>query len=249
MAQGYGEVARSNSPGLAFRLAALNLLRVRRVVRLRMFDFDITLRTGTPDLLVATESLGSELDSVTRDFTARQPGLIIDGGGYIGTAAIKLARHYPDCPVVCIEPSSANLEILRANTAPYPNITVLHAALAASEADVVLRDPGRLNWGFTIVAEPSDRHRILETVRATTVERILSERGADRLFILKLDIEGAEVEVLRQSAGWMSRTDAIIIELHEWLVEGCESVFAAATLGRRNSVLPGEKVLSLREVA
>lgn len=245
-AHSYGEIARANSPGLALKLAALNLFRVRRVLHVRIFDFEVTLRSGTPDLSVAVESLGHELDPVTRDLTTGNRGLIIDGGGYIGTAAIKLARHYPDCPVVCVEPSSANLEILRANIAPYPNITVLHSALAAAETDVVLRDPGRLNWGFTIIAEPDQHDRVLETVRATTIEQILADRGADHVFILKLDIEGAEVEVLRHSAGWMPRTDVIIIELHEWIIAGCEAVFTAATAGRKNKVLPGEKVLSLR---
>ena len=49
-------------------------------------------------------------------------GLIIDAGGYLGTAAIAFSEAYPDATVVTIEPSPENFALLVQNTAAYPNI-------------------------------------------------------------------------------------------------------------------------------
>ena len=60
----------------------------------------------------------------------------------------------------------------------------------------------------------------------------------------ELDVEGAERDILASSGGWMGRTAIVIAELHEHLLPGCAGAFAAATAGRRNRRLPGEKWLS-----
>ena len=239
------DVARSNSLGAMLHLVWCNTFKIKRRVRLKINGFDINLRAGTPDFSVAIESLGREFEPVTAGFAHENGALIIDAGGYIGTAAIKLATAYPACRIVCIEPSSENLELLKLNVAAYPNISVMKAALAANGTEVALRDPGRKAWGFTIIAEPDQSDRVLETVPAVTIENILAQHGRERVFILKLDVEGAEAELFHNSRGWMSRTDILIAELHEWLIEGSEAAFRAATGGRANTFMPGEKVLSL----
>jgi hypothetical protein len=57
-------------------------------------------------------------------------------------------------------------------------------------------------------------------------------------------VEGAEREILKASADWMDRTEIVIAELHEKIAPGAEAAFAAATAGRVNRWLPGEKVMS-----
>ena len=243
---GFVDLWRSNSPGFALRLFTYNLLGIKRVFRAQLYGFEVSLRSGTPDLLVAMESLGRELEPVTSCYGKHEAALIIDAGGYIGTAAMKLARSYPECQIVCLEPSSENLALLRINVATYPNIKVVQAALAATESQVTLRYPGRKQWGFTIIAESDDSDHAIESVKTTTIDKILVDENRDRLFILKLDIEGAEAEIFGNSDGWIARTDIIIAELHEWLMPGAEAAFHTATEGRQNRFMPGEKVVSLR---
>ena len=242
---GLHRVSTFNSLGLALQLTLYNLLGIRRLFRLRLYQFEVWIRSGTPDLVVAMESLGSELEIVTRGIAAPDAALIIDAGGYIGTSAIKLATAFPGCRIISIEPSSENLAVLRRNVAAYANISVVHAALAATASGATLRPAGRGEWGFTIVPA-SGTGSAIEQVATTTIETLLDEQQADRLFVLKLDVEGAELEILQDSRGWMARTDIVIAELHEKLAPGVEGAFAAATAGRTNQHLPGEKLLSLR---
>jgi FkbM family methyltransferase len=232
-----------NGPGLAVRVTASNLLRVRGLVEVRLFGFTVTLRTGTPDLMVALDGLGEELAPVLG--YPDPAGLIIDAGGYIGTAALRLARAYPRSRVICLEPAAENLAMLRRNVGAVGNIVVVQAALAATAGEATLHDPGAGEWGFSLLA--GETHRPLGAVPTVTVEAILAHEERDRLFLLKLDVEGAESEILAASAGWIERTDILVAELHERLAPGVTVTFARITAGRINRALPGEKVVSVRK--
>ena len=246
-ALGLHRVTVFNSPGLALQLTAYNLLGIKRRFDLRLYDFHIAIRSGTPDLVVAMESLGAELEVITKGVEPPVGGLIIDAGGYIGTSAIKLATAFPGCKIISIEPSTENLAVLRKNVASFPNISVRHAALATDNSGAVLRTAGSGEWGFTILAnvEAGTPGNEIERIPTTTIEQILAHEQQDRLFVLKLDVEGAELAILAEARPWMSRTDIVIAELHEKLAPGVEVAFNAATMGRANRRLPGEKVLSL----
>jgi FkbM family methyltransferase len=231
---------RFNGPRLALRLTLCNLLGIRRVFAVRLHGFTLFLRSGTPDLAVALDSLGGEFSPLAG--VPDPGGLIIDAGGYIGTAARKFAALFPRCRIVCLEPAAENLDLLRRNVGSIPNIRVLQAALAATRGEAILYDAGSGEWGFSTTGGG----KVLGAVPAVTVEDILAHEACDRLFLLKLDVEGAEKDIFEASGGWMDRTDIVIAELHEPLAPGAGAAFEAATAGRRNTRLPGEKVMSLR---
>ena len=211
----------------------------------RLGGVTVWLRTATSDVYAAVDSLGKEFEPAIALLPPTHNGLVIDAGGYIGTAAIKLARAFPHARIVTIEPSSDNLAILRRNVAGFANIEVVHAALAARSGEVLLKDPGRAHWGFSILEDARGRHRPLETVPALSLGDLLAQHAADTVALLKLDIEGAEAELLGAASGWLSRVDVLIAELHGWIVPDVEARWAAAVAGRHNSHPPGEKVMSV----
>lgn len=200
----------------------------------------VEIRTPSPDLMVALESLGDEFAPVLG--RPDPGGLIVDAGGYIGTAALKLAAAFPASRIVCLEPSVQNRALLRRNVAGIANMEIWPVALAAIDAAMTLRDAGRGEWGYSVLAAGAP----LEAIEAIGIETLLARAAADRIFILKLDIEGAERDLLAAAAPWIDRVDILVAELHEGLAPGAEAAFAAATQGRRNTLLPGEKVMSVR---
>ena len=239
-ARGFTQLWRDSGPALATFVTAANLARYRRNVWVRLHGFTIEIRTGTPDLMVALDSLGPEFDAVTG--LPEPGGLIVDAGGYIGTAALRLATTFPKSRVMAVEPARDNRALLRRNVEDLPNVEIIGAALAPAEGEVSLSDPGAGEWGFSTVAGG----RLIDTVPAVTVESLMARAGVDRIFLLKLDIEGAEKAVLESSGGWMDRTEIVIAELHEAIAPGTEAAFARATAGRTNTRLNGEKVMSIR---
>lgn len=211
----------------------------------RFGGVSVWLRPGTSDVYAAIDSLGTELDPAIALLPPAHTGLMIDAGGYIGTAAIKLARAFPHARIVTIEPSSENLEMLRRNVAGYANVAVVHGALAAQPGAVVLSDPGHDRWSYSILAPSTPGHKALETIDALSLAELLATYAAETVALLKLDIEGAEAELLAAASGWLDRVDIVIAELHDWLVPGVETAWETAVAGRHNSHPPGEKVMSV----
>jgi FkbM family methyltransferase len=208
---------------------------------------EIVIRTGSPDIQVALSCFLGEFDELLDAVPALRHPLIIDAGGYIGTAAIVFAEAYPDATIVSLEPSKENFALLRRNVARYRNIIPVNKALAPEPGRLLLRDRGTGQWGLTIVPKPSDNptSAVKEEVECTTLDELMREFGADGVGILKLDIEGGEHALLSRNTGWIDRTDTICIELHDRIVAGCSSLYHQATAGRQNLKMKGEKYLSI----
>lgn len=245
--QRYKFVAADNRTGEILKYLALGKFGSERLMRFRFGQRDIVVRTGSPDLGVAISSLGDEFRSLESAYPREAEGLILDVGGYIGTAALALARMYPKATIVTVEPSSANFEILTKNVSGHKNIHAENAALVARDAGkpIDLRNRGTGQWGFTVVESARDRQAVpFESVRTISVADILSRYGFGEIMILKMDIEGGEYDFF-QDGEWLSRTKILIVELHERIVPGCEAAFMSANRQRYVYTDGGEKFISV----
>jgi hypothetical protein len=76
-------------------------------------------------------------------------------------------------------------------------------------------------------------------VEAVDVPSLLDGSGAGRIDLLKLDIEGAELEVLRDGADrWIDLVETLVDELHDRFRPGCSEALERA-VGRRGSPRAG----------
>jgi FkbM family methyltransferase len=189
----------------------------------------IYLRVPSSDIEVFYQVFRSE----EYKFEANQsPDFIVDAGANIGLTSVYFARRFPDARILAIEPEASNFELLKKNVEGYPNVITFHGALWGKDAEVEVIDPGFGNWSFITgergadnVASTTQR----QTVRGITINKIIQEYGLREISILKLDIEGAELEVFRSSASWIDRIDSLIAELHERINPGCNRAFYRAT--------------------
>lgn len=207
----------------------------------------LRVRTNTRDAVVAVTGFKGEYSEVFHRIPQLKHGLIIDAGGYIGTAALLFAKEYPDATVVSIEPDNENFDLLEKNTDGISTIVRLKKALAAKPGYVELFDRGTGTWGYTIVkpltSAPISSRR---TVDCVTLTEIMSSCRSPGIDILKLDIEGAEFELFSGDLAWLAQTEALCVELHDRIRPGCTELFQTITIGRRNIKLEGEKYLSIR---
>jgi FkbM family methyltransferase len=161
-----------------------------------------------------------------------EPKFIIDAGANIGLASVYFANQFPNARIVAIEPEEENFEILVKNVAPYPNVQPIFGALWSEGAMVEVVDHGLGNWGF-MIETPSDDRKSSESnnqsVQGITIDTILERYGIAEISILKVDIEGAELEVFQKSSSWIDKVDSLIIELHEHMKPGCNRSFYSAT--------------------
>jgi hypothetical protein len=61
-----------------------------------------------------------------------------------------------------------------------------------------------------------------------SIADVMQLHGVDHIDILKMDIEGAELEVLTHHAEWLSRVGNLLIELHDRYRPGCTAALEAA---------------------
>ncbi len=221
----------------------------RQAVKIKMLGVEIEIRKKTPDLYVALSSLSKEFELLEALLPKDFSGVLIDAGGYIGTAAIKMSLMYPQARILSIEPSSENCELLSRNIAPYPNIMVVNAALSSKGVEKVnLRNRGTGQWGLTIVERPDDlaQATVIEQVEVLTLEGIREMFPDKEIGAIKLDIEGAEKELFLKESEALKHIPIVFAELHDRIVSGCSEAFYQFSKDRWVISADGEKYLSLK---
>ena len=224
-----------------------------RVYRKTIRATDVFLRSNSPDERVATDNLGDEFALVTDLLAASsKPKLVLDLGGYIGTAAIAFATRIPNCTVISLEPSPDNFRMLKMNTAGHPNIVPVHAAIGGARrtAKVLARHTGA--WGHTLVENPRDcaAPREVGLAQVLTIPDVIAEYSPVRDLapaLVKIDIEGSEVELLRDPL-WIASWPIVLAELHDRITTGCTAAWnalMAAHPSRKEVADSGEKRISI----
>lgn len=130
---------------------------------------------------------------------------IIDGGANIGMSVIYFKRRFPDCRVIAFEADPSLYAMLNRNCISYGLKDVALKQLALWDEDgVVSFSPegslaGRISEVHGDIHVPSCR---------------LRPYLASKVDLLKLDIEGAEVKVLRDCRDLLSNVQNIFVEYH-----------------------------------
>lgn len=163
---------------------------------------------------------------------------ILDIGGNVGFSALWFAQRYPEARIVVVEPDHGNYEMLLANVGGEPRIHPIRAAIAPAGAPRQRVVTGVVRFGgATLETMPVDEEidgvdgaidddSVVDSIDVAT---ILDRFGIDRLDLMKIDVEGAELAVFEDSAAWIDRVDAIVAELHEYQSPGVGEVFRAMT--------------------
>jgi FkbM family methyltransferase len=148
------------------------------------------------------------------DVLDRAPLRILDLGANIGMAAAVLAAQFPEAKFLLVEPDPRNVERLQ-KTARWNGLTgaIVCSAVACSAGRLCLRigdDP------TCSALETSALHILPESVEVDvlTVGQLLARAGWDVVDLVKIDIEGMEEEILTKNNDWLSRTHALILEIH-----------------------------------
>jgi len=225
-----------------------------RLIRVRLpnSSLRVLLRLGTSDIEVfnstfRSEEYGIELPSL--------PDVIVDAGAYTGLSAVYFAVRYPEAKVIAVEPSDANFEILKRNVRGFENVLPVHAALWPASGSLEIFDPGYGAWAYRVEATGRTLDQAVRgaasrpnhEVRAITVHDVLASFGLDRIGLLKVDVEGSELEIFADSGSWIDKVDAIFAELHDRFKPGCTRAFIKAVDAFPIEVWRGETVLVARQ--
>jgi len=146
---------------------------------------------------------------------------IIDAGAHIGLASLYFKLLYPQAEVVAIEPNPVSVKMLRMNLEEnrIEGVRVVEAALAKEEGEAdFYMDSSEDRWYSTagFMAGAWNKRQISKVIRVKTM--VLADLVTKPVDVLKLDVEGAEMEVLESLGKKVSLIRRMFIEHHP--VEG-----------------------------
>ncbi len=142
---------------------------------------------------------------------------IIDAGAHIGLATLYFKKIYPQAHITAIEPHPLNFSLLEENISQnhLQNVTLVQSALAAQVGrQTFFTDSSDEQWhstaSFTYGAWTGSQKSQEITVPTLPLSNFLT----DPVDFVKLDIEGAEQEVLTAAASHLHQIKKMIIEFH-----------------------------------
>jgi FkbM family methyltransferase len=167
--------------------------------------------------------------------------VIVDAGANVGMASVYFARKFPGARIIAVEPERSNFDMLCRNVNHFSNVEPFLGALWSESRDIEIVDAGLGNQGFQV------RAGVGGDVPALSVGDLMKRFDLGHIDILKIDIEGAEREVMGSSAAWIGNVGAVIAELHDAMSPGASRSFYTATRGFDWEWVRGENVFAVRE--
>ncbi len=152
-----------------------------------------------------------------KNFVPSRGDYVIDGGAGVGEytilASALVGKHGK---VFAVEASAEPFRYLRKNAKsnPHKNIVAFRSAISDRNGKIKLFRPAGTSFVDSVVKNWSGP-TINYFVNSVTLDKLVQKFGMEKLDLIKLDIEGAEMLALREAKKTLSKMKPkIIIETH-----------------------------------
>ena len=212
-----GSLGRSFRSRARIFAATLYLVARHRVGRPPGRWIALEFATGDGSFSAVVDDI-SDLHAVDEILLRRQydhrleedPRTIVDLGSHIGISVGYFRLRYPDARIFAFEPNPVSFNKLRWVVSRMDGVVIRQAALSSSSGRATLHTTDRPLRASLEGSRESGRSDEVQTV---TLDHAVREHELDRVDLLKIDIEGAELDVL-SSFTHLDRVRTIVGELH-----------------------------------
>jgi FkbM family methyltransferase len=182
------------------------------------YNYNIYCPLNKEDFIVMTR----HEDDIIERFLPKQGDIVVDIGAHMGRYTIISSKRVgANGKVVAIEAHPNNFEMLNRNIKlnQLTNVVPLNYAVYSKETKIKLYLP-EVESGYTIYNTiMSNRARTEDKfveVNANTLDYLLQLKGIMEVNWIKIDVEGAEFEVLQGASNVLSKSKdiALLIEIH-----------------------------------
>jgi FkbM family methyltransferase len=188
---------------------ATNARKARKLARLvRTPRYRRALRHG---VAAAVEHAYLQLD--------HPPATVIDVGANRGQFALFARERFPLAEIVCFEPLDEARSVLERVFANDPAITVRSEALSDAAGSATFHQTRSDDSSSLLPVTGTQRRYFRGSVEVGTLEvqtapldELLDIRTVRRPCLLKIDVQGAELLVLRGGTGLLSAVDHVLVE-------------------------------------
>lgn len=139
-----------------------------------------------------------------------EPNTLIDVGVAYGTDS--LYKAFPDAEILLIEPLEEYLGVMKSISAKYRAQYCLAAANRTRGTVTLNVCPGLPGSSVYQGAQDKAFGVVARDVPATTIDFECAARKLSGPFLIKLDVQGAEIEVLKGARKVLNETEVVILE-------------------------------------
>lgn len=138
---------------------------------------------------------------------------IVDVGACIGEWTSAALSAFPHAIIYAFEPSPGNFSRLQRRFAHRTNVNLFELALSSNSgyAEFYIFPDNRKNslspkpWRSLVQNAQEEQPLEVRTVKVETLDQICTREAIDRIDLLKIDVEGNEIDVLMGCANVLSR--------------------------------------------
>lgn len=148
---------------------------------------------------------------VQRLMRTRSLGVVFDVGANIGQTSTVLVRYAPTAEIYCFEPGSIPFRVLQEKFQDRKNVHLLNTALGSRPQRLALQvsENSELN---TLIPRPgTDASGETQMTEVATVDDVVATHAISHLTLLKIDVQGWEVEVMKGAANLIANQNLIFV--------------------------------------
>lgn len=179
--------------------------------------------------------------------------VVLDIGAASGETCKKFASSFPNAKVYAFEPLKSTFQKLVDNTAAMSNILASNIGLGAKSGTVSINITGRVTSSSILgtnenefFTEP-EPFRIVSTeeISIDTLDRRMQSEAA--VHLIKMDVQGYELEVLKGGVETLKRTSFVLLELqNHQIYQGAPQYFEIDSFLRENGFELFDVIPSIR---
>ena len=156
------------------------------------------------------------------EFSGKSTNLIVDIGANQGFYTLKIREHNPKCKIICAEPNPYVFEILKKNIESnhLNDVVLVNKAVGSSNGKItleIIKEIGAIGGKSLAIADrPWLKDEFIEKINVDviTLDTLCRENNISNIDILKIDVEGMEMDILENSRALLNRVHKIVVERH-----------------------------------
>lgn len=187
---------------------------------LRALEYPARIPRILQNVIGRRAHLGETLNAVRFASLLRHVGIgtVIDVGAHEGEFASGIKSVLPDCHLYSFEPQPAQYAVLAKRLRGYRHAHAFNIALGSSTGNLTLHKSHFTKASSILPMSDLHREAFAWTaggsdivVDADTLDNVLPAIAAGRV-LLKIDVQGYELEVLRGAAETLAHVDYVLVE-------------------------------------
>lgn len=152
---------------------------------------------------------------------ANQDFVILDIGGGIGASLKLFTENFPGKRILVFEPVAENFRTIQKRFPSSSNIEFVNCAAGNENTEKQINLAGRITSSSLLALSSDPGSRVFnesnlgkqgtETIKMVRLDDFLEDRSM-RIGIMKIDVQGYELNVLKGARTTLNRTDLVVLE-------------------------------------